>query len=417
MGNKCDKFEEKNYKNDSEIEMDIELEEYKVFPYCEIKGKITLKPKNKKIKFDNSELKIILKLTQFIKYEFRYKSLIGKHSLVDVISEQKIYRSKKESINVKLQVSSKKKEKFYPSFEYRNKDYFLFVRHLLTIEIPDLKTSNSTGIIVCKLPEIENIIKLEDLNKRKYFTIFKDFPTPKGRVVYEFSIKKLIYSLTEAIPVKLIVNTKELEDTKIKSIEFSLEKRLKVTYKINWKLWGEDYREKNKTLFSKKYEGNEVEVKNKIFKISENIEIDKNDLPEFVKENNIPQIYEKEIARFIKLDDDFIERDEQRAELNPSIKTDLFFCEYKVKLNVNFNDKKVDEIKEEFLIDLYTFKPTSIDKMIEPYFKSEENSSFESQDGEKSDYKSLEEKKDKTCDDFINLEKNDYRSVLNNKKK
>ena len=47
-------------------------------------------------------------------------------------------------------------------------------------------------------------------------------------------------------------------------------------------------------------------------------------MPEFVKENNEPKVYTKEIARFIKLDDDFVERDEQRIELNPSIKTDFF---------------------------------------------------------------------------------------------
>ena len=174
----------------------------------------------------------------------------------------------------------------------------------------------------------------------------------------------------------------------IKSIEFTLEKILKITDQISFKFFGEDSRVKKITIFSKKYEDDEV--KNKIMKFLENVEIDKNDLPEFVKKDNEPKAYAKEIARFIKFDDDFIERDELRFELNPSIKTDLFFCEYKVILNIKFN-KKLDEIKDEFLIDLYTLKPNVIDKNNEHYFKIEESSSFETQTGQQTDYDNLEE--------------------------
>lgn len=136
-------------------------------------------------------------------------------------------------------------------------------------------------------------------------------------------------------------------------------------------------------------------------------------MPEFVKKNNEPKVYAKEIARFIKFDDDFIERDELRFELNPSIKTNFFFCEYKVKLNIKFN-KKLDEIKDEFLIDLYTLKPNVIDKNNEHYFKIEESSSFETQTGEQTDYDNLEEE-NKNDDGFINMDKKDYRSALNDK--
>ena len=386
-----DKFEIKNYQKENDIEMDIELDEYIIFPNDKIKGKIHLKPKNKKVKFDLKNLKIILKLTQFMKYEFQYEGITGKteesNLKINIISRDEIHRNYDESISIELQLV--KLDNFYPSFEFRKKNYFIFVRHLFTIELPELKIAQSKGIIICKYPEkIENIIKEEKLDKIKYFTIFKDVQTKKGKIAYEFQIKKLIFSLEEKIPIKLTVNKTDLKDVDIKSIEFTLEKILKITDKISLKFWGEDSRVKKITIFSKKYEDDEV--KNKIMKYLENIEIDKNDLPEFVKKNNEPKVYAKEISRFIKFDDDFIERDELRFELNPSIKTDLFFCEYKVILNIKFN-KKLDEIKDEFLIDLYTLKPNVIDKNNEHYFKIEESSSFETQTGQQTDYDNLEE--------------------------
>ena len=409
-----DKFEIKNYQKENDIEMDIELDEYIIFPNDNIKGKIHLKPKNKKVKFDLKNLKIILKLTQFMKYEFQYEGITGKteesNLKINTTPPYEIHRNYDESISIELQLA--KKDNFYPSFEFRKKNYFIFVRHLFTIELPELKIAQSKGIIICKYPEkIENIIKEEKLDKIKYFTIFKDVQTKKGKIAYEFQIKKLIFSLDEKIPIKLTVNKTDLKDVDIKSIEFTLEKILKITDKISLKFWGEDSRVKKITIFSKKYEDDEV--KNKIMKYLENIEIDKNDLPEFVKKNNEPKVYAKEISRFIKFDDDFIERDELRFELNPSIKTDLFFCEYKVILNIKFN-KKLDEIKDEFLIDLYTLKPNVIDKNNEHYFKIEESSSFETQTGEQTDYDNLEEE-NKNDDDFINMDKKDYRSALNDK--
>ena len=118
------------------------------------------------------------------------------------------------------------------TFKYRNKGYSIYVRHLLTIEIPELKTCNSVGIIICKLPKIDN----NNLQKN-HFKKFNDnfvktyFLVNKGRQVYEFNIKKLNYSLNEKIPVKLIVNNNDLKDIEIDSIELRLEKRLEIKKK------------------------------------------------------------------------------------------------------------------------------------------------------------------------------------------
>ena len=82
-------------------------------------------------------------------------------------------------------------------------------------------------------------------------------------------------------------------------------------------------------MFNKKYKGKEV--KNKVMKFKENLQIDKDILPSFINEydkKEKSEIARKEIERFIKFDENFLERDELRAELNPSINTELFLCEF-----------------------------------------------------------------------------------------
>ena len=379
-----DNFDVKKYKKDSEVELEIELEKYIFFPRSKLKVKINVKPKKDSFKNNLKELKIILKLTQFLKYEYQYKKINGdikddSKSKNDEIVEVDFYRLNKNSFDIEMILPGLERKNFYPSFEYRKKEYFLFVRHLLTIEIPELKTSNSTGILICKLPEkIENIPKPKDLQEN-YFTISKDIMTKGGKLVYEFNIKKLIYSLNEKIPIKLIINVTDLKDVEIKSVEITIEKIIKILGKINIKFWGEKDEIKNITVFTKTFE--EDEVKNKILNFSEEIEIDKNELPEFVKENNTP-LNTKEIERFLRLDENFIDRDEQRVELNPSIKTDFFSCDYKVKFNIKFSNKKAKEVNEEFLINLYTLKPSTIEENIANYFNTEENPSFGTQTGQ-----------------------------------
>ena len=140
------------------------------------------------------------------------------------------FLEKEESFPIDIYLPGDEEKKFYPTFEYRNKGYSIYVRHLLTIEIPELKTCNSVGIIICKLPS-----KIDNNNLQKnHFKKFNDnfvkayFLVNKGRQVYEFNIKKLNYFLNEKIPVKLIVNNNDLKDIEIDSIELRLEKRLEI---------------------------------------------------------------------------------------------------------------------------------------------------------------------------------------------
>ena len=155
-------------------------------------------------------------------------------------------------------------------------------------------------------------------------------------------------------------------------------------------------------------------------KFKENLQIDKDILPSFINEydkKEKSEIARKEIERFIKFDENFLERDELRAELNPSINTELFLCEYKVKLIIHFPNTVLFNNKEEFLIDVYTLKPIVIQKILEPYFNIKEHGSFDIQYEDQKDYHDINNEKEEAKDsDFVNLEKKDYHLILNNKK-
>ena len=169
------KFKEKNYKKDDEFELSIKLDDYVLFPCCKIKGKIELKRKKDNIEFEKEkkkEFKIKYKLTQFMKYEYEYEGILGSKGDYKndpnkrIIFETELYRIcpknfKEESFSLDLDdifLPGEEIKDFYPTFEYREDKIYLFIRHLLTIEIPELKTMNSTGIIICKLPK-QNIEK------------------------------------------------------------------------------------------------------------------------------------------------------------------------------------------------------------------------------------------------------------------
>ena len=337
MGNKA---EEKKYKNDDEIELRIELDDYIFFPFCNIKGKIYLK-KKKDIKYDQKQIEIKYILTQFQKYEYQNSDKqMNSFKLKEAwcICPDN-FLEKEESFPIDIYLPGDEEKKFYPTFEYRNKGYSIYVRHLLTIEISELNTSNSIGIILSNLPskiDKNNNLQKNDENK-----------------VYQFNIEKLNYCLNEDILVYLIVN-----NNNINSIELILEKRLEIkkTGIIEILKFFEKENEKIIILFKKEYKGKEL--KNKIMKFEEILKIDKKKLPSFVDDQN-SEIGKSEIDKFIELDENFLERDEHRVELNPSINTELFLCEYKVKLIIHFNKFFFNTTEDFFLIDLYTLKPSS----------------------------------------------------------
>ena len=290
-----DKFEEKDYKKDDKIDLRIELNDYIFLPSYNIKGKIYLKKKDENTKYnDLKEIRINYKLTQFQNYEMTDSKGDSSKLKIDRLFKAKTvgicpdnFLEKEESFSIALDLPGNELKNFYPSFEYRNKGFSLFVRHLLTIELPELKASNSTGIIICKLPEkITNILKQNDLQGSNFRKFKKEnikiLFSNKGTLEYDFRIKKLIYSLTEEIPVKVKI-TKDLKDVEIDSIELNLKQILKIKQPPsiqNLKFFKGKGGEKENTMVSEKYKGDEI--KKNVMNFSVNFEIDKDEFPSFI---------------------------------------------------------------------------------------------------------------------------------------
>ena len=155
-------MEENKYRKSNLVEMNIVLKKHIFFPSLKIEGHIELTPKIR-IKA-NKEQKIIFKLTQFRKCEYQSEKngKIENHSessedlIINKVKDfylEKNDLSHKTKINFNLLLPGDEQKNFYPTFEYRKKDVNIFIRHLLTLEIPDIEAKNSIGVIICKLPE------------------------------------------------------------------------------------------------------------------------------------------------------------------------------------------------------------------------------------------------------------------------
>ena len=398
-------MEENKYRKSNLVEMNIVLKKYIFFPSLKIEGHIELTPKIR-IKA-NKEQKIIFKLTQFKKCEYQSEKndKIENHSessedlIINKVKDfylEKNDLSQKTKINFNLLLPGDEQKNFYPTFEYRKKDVNIFIRHLLTIEMPDIEAKNSIGIIICKLPERKKDLKKKDLN------IFKDKNIKtlglinKGRLTYDIRIKKLSYSLDEEIPLKLNIISEELIDLGIDSVDIILQKKIAIK--------GSNYgmpcylKEINYIMYEKKYSG--LSVKKDFLDFDEILKAHIYDIPDFT---------DREIERYSKFDLDFIERDDQRMHINPSINIDQFICQYKVKINIRFNSFWKGDLKENFIIDMYTMKPSSNDEQYLKYlFLGDENSYFDSQLFTKKEEDYLD-----NDTDFIILENKDFHQLLN----
>ena len=398
-------MEENKYRKSNLVEMNIVLKKHIFFPSLKIEGYIELTPKIK-IKA-NKEQKIIFKLTQFRKCEYQSEKngKIENHSessedlIINKVKDfylEKNDLSHKTKINFNLLLPGDEQKNFYPTFEYRKKDVNIFIRHLLTLEIPDIEAKNSIGVIICKLPEKKNDLKKKDFNIFKDKTIKTLGLINKGKFTYEIRIKKLSYSLDEEIPLKLNIISKELKEIKIDSVDIILQKKIAIK--------GSNcgmpcyLREENYVMYEKKYSG--LSVKKDFLDFDEILKAHIYDIPDFT---------DREIERYSKFDLDFIERDDQRMHINPSINIDQFICQYKVKINFRFNSFWKGDLKENFIIDMYTMKPSSNDEQYIKYlFLGDENSYFDSQIFTKKEEDYID-----NDTDFIILENKDFHQLLN----
>ena len=409
-----DKILEKYRKVSESMEMELSLDNYILLPDTKIKINIFLKPKYS-FKLGTLDQKIIVKLTQFEKSEFQNDDDLTTKIIDNLLIEKSYVKhfpdiiSKKILVkDIELEVPSPNNNIFKPTFEFRKSDINIFVRHLLTVEIPGLEIMDSIGVIICKLPE--KFYKIEKKNSN----IFKDEHVNtifglknEGKISYNISLKKQIYNPKEEIPINICINSTELKNINVESIEVILQKKI-IIYKFPLNI--EEKIVMDKQTFT------ELTFDKKIIKINTQLKFSNKDIPELT---------EKEIEKYTDFDENFLERDDNRTQLNPSMNGNIFKCEYKIKINLVF-DNIFRNTKYEFFIidiyDLYNINPESIPDYLKQYFIIKENKIHKSLDEkDKKDTNNNEEKnKDETnsidTDGFVVFDHNDFINMIEGKK-
>ena len=408
-----DKILKKYRKVSESMEMELSLDNYILLPDTKIKINIFLKPKYS-FKLGTLDQKIIVKLTQFEKSEFQNDDDLTTKIIDNLLIEKSYVKhfpdiiSKKILVkDIELEVPSPNNNIFKPTFEFRKSDINIFVRHLLTVEIPGLEIMDSIGVIICKLPE--KFYKIEKKNSN----IFKDEHVNtifglknEGKISYNISLKKQIYNPKEEIPINICINSTELKNINVESIEVILQKKI-IIYKFPLNI--EEKIVMDKQTFT------ELTFDKKIIKINTQLKF---------SNKNIPELTEKEIEKYTDFDENFLERDDNRTQLNPSMNGNIFKCEYKIKINLVFDNIFRKTIYEFFIIDiydLYNINPESIPDYLKQYFLIKENKIHKSLDEkDKKDTNNEEKNKDETnnidTDGFVVFDHNDFINTIEGKK-
>ena len=408
-----DKILEKYRKVSESVEMELSLDNYILLPDTKIKINIFLKPKYS-FKLGTLDQKIIVKLTQFEKSEFQNDDDLTTKIIDNLLIEKSYVKHFPDIISkkilakdIELEVPSPNNNIFKPTFEFRKSDINIFVRHLLTVEIPGLEIMDSIGVIICKLPE--KFYKIEKKNSN----IFKDEHVNtifglknEGKISYNISLKKQIYNPKEEIPINICINSTELKNINVESIEVILQKKI-IIYKFPLNI--EEKIVMDKQTFT------ELTFDKKIIKINTQLKF---------SNKNIPELTEKEIEKYTDFDENFLERDDNRTQLNPSMNGNIFKCEYKIKINLVFDNIFRKTINEFFIIDiydLYNINPESIPDYLKQYFLIKENKIHKSLDEkDKKDTNNEEKNKDETnnidTDGFVVFDHNDFINTIEGKK-
>ena len=408
-----DKILKKYRKVSENMEMELSLDNYILLPDTKIKINIFLKPKYS-FKLGTLDQKIIVKLTQFEKSEFQNDDDLTTKIIDNLLIEKSYVKHFPDNIpkkilvkDIELEVPSPNNNIFKPTFEFRKSDINIFVRHLLTVEIPGLEIMDSIGVIICKLPE--KFYKIEKKNSN----IFKDEHVNtifglknEGKISYNISLKKQIYNPKEEIPINICINSTELKNINVESIEVILQKKI-IIYKFPLNI--EEKIVMDKQTFT------ELTFDKKIIKINTQLKF---------SNKNIPELTEKEIEKYTDFDENFLERDDNRTQLNPSMNGNIFKCEYKIKINLVFDDIFRKTIYEFFIIDiydLYNINPESIPDYLKQYFLIKENKIHKSLDEkDKKDTNNEEKNKDETnridTDGFVVFDHNDFINTIEGKK-
>ena len=409
-----DKFESKYRKFSENFELELSLENYVLLPHSTVKCTIFLKPKyNIKLGVLNQE--IIIKLTQFEKCQFKKDDDTSSKEKETLLSTKKYVKHFPDLINKKIlfkdiefEVVSSSSD-IIPTFEYRKKETNLFVRHLLTVEMPGLEVMESVGVIICKLPE--KMYKIEKKNSNIFMD--EDVKTffglkNEGKLSYNISLKKQVYNPKEEIPINISINSSELKYLNIESIETIFQKKIII--------FGFPLNTEEKEILDKKSFKN-IKSDQKIIKFNTQLKIEN---------KNITELSQKEIERYSDFDENFLERDDNRKQLTPSMESKYFKCEYKIEINIVLNNicrKTINKFFKICIYDIYNINIESIPENLKHYFLIKENEFFEpkkslNEENINDEEKNNTKKKDETnLNEFEIIDHEDFISTIEGKNK
>ena len=333
--------------NPDNVKMSINLDKYCINPEGYIEGSLTLIPKIKgdiKIK----DPKIILTLTQYEFLDYKKEKDLNKkentkHKEIIFNKEAKI-EIENNTISCKLQIPIKvslpKSDKLLPTFNLKNKDFISGVRHIFTVNFPDINSINSIGIIISErnYNEIKDstqnnntIFKTEQINKMGLIN--------KGKISYCLRLAKNQYRHDEDINMKIMVDSNGLQEMSINEIKIKLQRKITIFgYTVNSDL--------RYTLYEKKFEKDELDklAKNnsKIYELENTFQK--------LDQNNFDR---KEIEQYVHFNENIIDNYWNEKCVAPTIKGYYFSCEYKIKIRTMLDSSLTAIKKIDFPILIY----------------------------------------------------------------
>ena len=355
------------YFHHENIKMSIVLDNYCIKPEGFIEGSIILTP----ILKDNTTLKdpkIILTLTQYEYFDYSNEKESAKHNQQhkEIIfnKEAKIEienNTISSTVQIPIKVSMPMSKKLLPSFNLKNKDINCGIRHIFTVNIPEIKAINSIGILISELNKKKSKDKDENNN-----IIFRDEQINKmglinkGKISYVIRTAKNEYKNDENIDIKIMVDSRGLQEINIEKIRIKLQRKIiNFGYTVN-----SDFRY---TLHDKIFEKDELSKKNE--KNSNKYELEYT-IPK-TDENNFN---EKGIEQYVHFDQVIIDNHWKDKCLAPSVKGYLFGCEYKIKIRTILDSSLITTKKIDLPILIYF--PDEYFNKFKLDFKKEEDVKF-----------------------------------------
>ena len=237
------------------ISIDIEINTLFYMPGEIIKGIINLNPGNY-ITEDKNTFELTLKLIQYEFWEYsnqtleELKNIYKTEIQTKTIYKYSIITENKEqpgilSIPFELEID-KNNDKLLPTFQFEDKDYFLGIRHILTIECKKLNIKNHHGLFIGKNMNI---------NYKDKKQIEEGFIVGFGKINIRMVIPKQSFYFGENVDFTLKVKCSALLKT-IKEVEENLYR------KIEWKGYL-----KNSVLEKKNLQNNNFSYNENTFEI------------------------------------------------------------------------------------------------------------------------------------------------------